>query len=323
MCTVDDTPRGALRPVLEDLPASLISIAGTSPTDVYAVGSDPGDSRGPFVIHYDGSGWRRLDTGATGALWWISVTPIDGSFYLAGDGGLVLRYELSSGMFTRQDTPPTQNLYGIWGTTATDLWAVGGDSEHQAAIFHFDGAMWTPADVSDVLPDGVPTSLFKVWGRTATDVYAVGQTGVVLHFNGGSWSLADSTATVDLFTLHGGGSLLAAVGGSTVSTGLLLEQMSNGSFGSRTPSGAPRLNGIFVPPSGNAVAVGSMLSVAARDASGWTLVDEGSDFTGRDYHATWIDSEDGIWAVGGRLDEGSEGVVAYGGPQQVVGGPVQ
>jgi hypothetical protein len=38
----------------------------------------------PLVLHYDGERWQRLVTGASGDLWWISVTPIDGSFYMAG-----------------------------------------------------------------------------------------------------------------------------------------------------------------------------------------------------------------------------------------------
>ena len=33
-------------------------------------GVDLGDGRGPLVLHYDGSGWRRLDSGATGGALW-------------------------------------------------------------------------------------------------------------------------------------------------------------------------------------------------------------------------------------------------------------
>ena len=80
MCTeAGGAPRGLLRKVLEQVPAALLSISGTSPTDVFAVGADQKDGRGPYVAHYDGTGWRRLDSGASGDLWWISVTPIDGN----------------------------------------------------------------------------------------------------------------------------------------------------------------------------------------------------------------------------------------------------
>jgi hypothetical protein len=61
----------------------------------------------------------------------------------------------------------------------------------------------------------------------------------------------------------------------------------------------------------------------ARNSSGWTLVDEGTDPELRDFHAVWIDSEDGIWAVGGDLSFLTNGVLAYGGRQSVAGGPIQ
>ena len=53
-----------------------------------------------------GMGWKGpyINTGASGDLWWISVTPIDGSFYMAGANGLVLRYD------------PASALYGLFGS---------------------------------------------------------------------------------------------------------------------------------------------------------------------------------------------------------------
>ena len=326
MCTQEEAPpRGTLTPVLEGVPAALLSIAGTSPTDVYAVGADPGDGRGPFIIHYDGSGWRRLDSGASGGLWWISVTPIDGSFYMAGDGGLILQYTLSNGMFMKHTTPNTSQLFGIWGASATNLWAVGGDDQRHGVVWHYTGGMWTVEDVSALLPGDEPSTLYKVWGTAADDVYAVGQTGLVLHFDGMHWSRVDSGIAIDLFTIHGGGPLIAAVGGSgALIPGVIVERQQDGSFAKRMFT-TPQLNGIFVPPSGNAVAVGIGLSVAIRTGSGWTLVNDGSEEPrGRDFHGTWVDADDGIWAVGGDLSISlADGVLAYGGPQMVAGGPIQ
>jgi hypothetical protein len=299
----------------------VLSISGRSPSDVYAVGSDPGDSRGPLVLHYDGDGWRRLDSGATGTLWWISVEPIDGDFYMAGENGLILQFDPESGEFTRHTTPnATTTLFGVWGTAANNLWAVGGDEDNQAVVWRFEGVNWAPVDVSAVLPPGVPTTLNKVWGRAANDVYAVGETGVSLRFDGANWAALPSGLSTTLFTVHGNATLTAAVGG--FQEGQIIER-TDGAFASRALPGAPRFNGVFVPPSGDAVAVGISLGVAARNSSGWTLVNEGDDDQLRDFHATWIDSEDGIWAVGGDLSFLSNGIVAYGGMQAVPGGPVE
>jgi hypothetical protein len=327
MCTADTTPRGTLQPVLENLPAAVLSISGTAPTDVYAVGADPQDGNGPYVIHYDGSGWTRLKTGTSGDLWWISVTPIDGDFYMAGAGGLILQFDPSSGKFTQQTTPDnTSQLFGVWGTAANNLWAVGGDSQNQAVLWHYDGMHWTSVDVSSQLPSGEgSTTLYKVWGRSASDVFAVGETGIVLHYDGTNWSAVSSGVSNALFTVHGNGTRLAAVGGFFL-TGIVLEQKTDGSlaFDMHTPSGTPQLNGVFVPPNGNAVAVGNSLSVAARDSSGWSLVNDGTSETqGRDFHGTWVDADDGIWAVGGDLSTLKKGILSYGGPDAVAGGPVQ
>ena len=75
--TDNPDPQPSWQLVLEDLPAGLLSISGSSDSDVYAVGIDPGDGGGPLVMHYDGQDWNRLNTGASGDLWWISDRPID------------------------------------------------------------------------------------------------------------------------------------------------------------------------------------------------------------------------------------------------------
>lgn len=329
MCTEDGSPpRGRLEPVLENVPAALLSIAGRSATDVYAVGSDPRDGRGAYVVHYDGTGWRRLDTGSTGDLWWISVTPIGGHFFLVGAGGLILQLDPDTGSFTRH-TPPAVDggtagitLFGVWGAAADNLWAVGEDAAHHAVIWHYDGDAWTPRDISGQLPSGEePTTLYKVWGRAANDVYAVGARGTILHYDGTTWSAVTSPVTRSLFTVHGAESLVATVGGFSAN-GVILERREDGSFASRTPASTPQMNGVFAAGPTDVVAVGNELAVAVRDASGWALVSEG-DAGIRDFHAVWIDPQDGIWAVGGDLSALNAGVLAYGGPQPVVGGPVE
>jgi hypothetical protein len=321
MCTENepDAP-GVLRPVLEQLPAALLSIGGTSPTDVLAVGGDPLDGRGPYIVHYDGAGWTRLDSGERGNLWWITQAPIEGSFYLAGAGGLILQLDAVTHAFTRHQTPATPTLFGIWGATADDLWAVGGDDEGTGVIWRYDGDQWTAQDLSGLRDNGVPT-LFKVWGRSASDVYAVGDVGVVLHYDGERWSALDSGVTQTLFTVHGNDTALAVVGGFF--TGVLLEQQPGGGFLSRAPTGVTQLNGVFVPDDGPAVAVGNGLAVAVRDGAGWSITAGGDDDQARDFHATWVDPDGGIWAVGGDLSVSlANGILAHGG-SPVIGGPVR
>jgi hypothetical protein len=74
-------------------------------------------------------------------------------------------------------------LVGVWGASATDVYAVG-SSQSEAGILHFDGASWTKQS-SAAIP--FPQD---IWGSSSRDVFAV--SGVVLepilHYDGTSWT---------------------------------------------------------------------------------------------------------------------------------------
>jgi len=305
--------------VLKDLPSALLSISGTSPTDVYAIGADPADGRGPYVLRYNGDEWRRLDTGASGDLWWISETPIDGSFYLAGEGGLILRYDTTAGTFEQQVTPGDELLFGVWGADADTMWAVGGDIDNPdtgGVIWRFDNSQWVEEDLSAIAPNGIP-QLFKVWGRSADEVYAVGFAGIVLRFDGTAWLQLESGTTRRLFTVHGNANETVAVGG--FASGVIVE-LAGEAFVNRAVPLTPQMNGVFIPPDGNGVAVGIEAAVAFQTASGWEVQMTGLPAqTTRDFHATWVDPAGGIWAVGGNVvsDPLNEGILAHFGSSNI------
>ena len=318
------SPTPQVHPVLQNLPAALLSIAGTSAADVYTVGADANDGTGPLVLHYDGQNWQRLTTGASGGLWWVSVTPIDGDFYMAGDQGLILRYTPSTGMFQTQTTPSdAPTLFGIWGADATHVWAVGGDLSNQdtgGVLWSFDGTTWS-ADTSlaGLRPAGIPT-LYKVWGRSQDDVYVSGRLGLIFHFDGRQWSIVDvDTGGVDptqlpLFTIHGNAERAAASGGGT--DGVIYES-TGGVFENRAPLGANQFNGVFLGPDPTGVAVGVGGAVAIRDLNGWHLQDPAIR-TELDLHGAWIDPDGGRWGVGGDLTTSlNQGLVVYGGDASV------
>jgi hypothetical protein len=311
MCTKGEP--GDLQVILQDLSGALLSVAGTSPSDVYAVGTDTGDGKGPYVLHYDGESWEQLETGASGDLWWISVTPIDGSFYMAGDGGLILEYDLETRQFKRYETPGDALLFGIWGPTESDLWAVGDDKEGGGVIWHYDGNEWTVVDLTGVR-DQVPP-LFKVWGPRGDDVYAVGQEGVILRFGGTGWMDVPSPTTLPLFTVHGNDTLVVATGGFFDENVII--ELEDGSFVTRPAVGTPQLNGVFIAPDGTGAAVGKERTIALRADGAWKLHDRVAR-EDREYHAVWIDPEGGIWTVGGDLSLPGNGLLSYSG-EEVIG----
>ena len=76
------------------------------------------------------------------------------------------------------------------------------------------------------------------------------------------------------------------------------------------------MNGVFVPPDGRAVAVGFEGAIALRRSDRWELADSGLDNI-LDFHATWIDPDGGVWAVGGDLSDLTRGTLAYGGKETI------
>ena len=81
----------------------------------------------------------------------------------------------------------TAARYGVWGSGAGDVYAVGDGGDVQ----HWDGAAWGPMD------SGTTETLTSVWGSGPGDVYAVGTNGTVLHYDGnvgGTWTTLSTPA---------------------------------------------------------------------------------------------------------------------------------
>ena len=233
MCTVDDTPRGTLHAGARG-PAggACCRSPARSPTDVYAVGADASDGAARYVLHYDGSSWKRLDSGATRRAV-VDQRHADRRRLLHGrrrrpDPAV---RSAEQRQFTRHTTPDsTTTLFGIWGTAANNLWAVGGDDREPGGALALrrhdvDGAGRLGGRAA-----GRAATLYKVWGtrgqrrlRGRRDRHHP----ALRRTRAGRWS--PSTTDNALFTVHGDGSSLAAVGGF-FGQGIILEQNGTGAF---------------------------------------------------------------------------------------------
>jgi len=300
----------------QDLPAALYSAWGTSSSDVYAVGAD--DGTGPLVLHFDGSGWTRLDTGTTGDLWWVWGDGA-GTVWIAGAGGRVVRHTVATGAFEEQVvTGDTITLFGIWGSGPDDLWTVGGDINSGASgtAVHFDGVDWVEAD--DLPAEATGGLIYKVWGTSADDLWMVGTNALLLHGDGaGTWRVDAPPiyASNPLFTVSGCGSEVVAVGGYG-NAAIARNDGSGWSDDSPPPEEvAPGFNGVVVDCTYGTYAVGNQGSVWTRDG-GWAPTGE-PPLTLLDFHGVWVDPDGGVWSVGGKLSAQTEGVVAYDGSETI------
>lgn len=166
-----------------DPEAMLYALWGTSATDVWA-GGDP----------YPVDDWGNVKSQ------WCTSSDPDAPW----TGGLV-----STG--SPATTPPIRS---IWGSSADDVWAVGGadglyystnstygKTYHATSRDEQGAPEWTEVD-SQSLP-----LLYAVWGSSKDDVWAVGDAGTIRHYTAGlaRWDIVESPTTANLRAVWGSG----------------------------------------------------------------------------------------------------------------------
>jgi hypothetical protein len=226
-----------------ELDEAALSVCGSGEA-VFAVGGDGGDA---LVLEWTGAEWLApvLPAGAR-VLWWCWVDP-DQRVWAVGERATVLVKE--AGTWELADTAgavdPSHTLYGVWGAGDT-VFVVGGSlsaPSDTTTLARYAGGTWTAVDTTG-LPD---QPLFKVWGSGPDDVWAVGTGGVILHFDGQTWSAADSPTGERLIAVWGTGPEAAyAVGGDAL--GLILAW--DGQAWSELDRPPERLSGLWIEPGG-------------------------------------------------------------------------
>jgi hypothetical protein len=291
--------------VQENLDSALISVSGTDENDVWAVGGDRGS--GPLILHWDGERFATLDSGSSGDLWWVHGFA-DGPVFMGGAGGTILRYQ--GGEFSRMPTPSSDvTVFGLWGSSADDMWAVGGadGGANGAFAWRLDGDAWVeapkfPAELA------AGKSLWKVWGSAADDVWLVGTAGVAVHWDGTSFETTSVGGGESLFTVHYADGRFVAVGGSAA--GLVFE---NDGSGWQRVDTEPLygLVGVRLLGADHGYAVGRFGAFVEERNGEW--LDAEGPATTRTLHSLWADPAGGLWAVGGELDVRPVvgGVLAY------------
>lgn len=289
-----DAPGPGWQVVARHLPGGLLSVWGTADRDVYVVGADAGDGRGPAVLHFDGAAWTRLSTGQAGNLWWVFGFA-EGPVFMGGEGGAILRYQ--GGAFTRMPTPGGETVFGIWGASADDVWAVGGASGGASGAFawRLRGDAWIAAPgFPAALAEG--DTIWKMYGRGADDAWMVGTRGKAVRWDGASLTVVDTGLGESLFTVHADERRFVAVGG--FGTGAILEHEGSG-WRDASPPGGPPFNGVDLSPDGD-LAVGQDGAVYRRGGGGWTAIDLDIHLD-ETLHSVWIDPTGGVWCAGGQV----------------------
>lgn len=307
-----DQRRPAWSLPLHDLGGALLSVwAGPGPApDVYAVGSD--DGTGPLFLRKGGEGWVRVPIAPQGTLWW--VTGIGSRIFTSGTLGRVARYDPADGSVTDMSVGFETTLYGVWGTSETNVWAVGGNvdgAQPRSSLMHHDGTSWTSVPLP---PEANNRTLFKVTGTAEDDVWVCGQAGLLMHWDGVMWTVHGSGTFESLFTIHGTSPVIS-VGGSVQPT--IVELGTQGWSPRTVPTGSETLRGVFVPPQGDAWACGLNGTVLRRVEGRWQRIGGLPQATGNDFHAVTLDDAGGVYLAGGSLTLLDRGSLFYYGPRAI------
>lgn len=143
-----------------------------SGTAAWAVGGDA--STAAVLLRWDGVAWAAqppyAHTLAQGvrayyAVWGPAATDV----YLAGQGGALLHFDGAA--WSERAAGLSEDLLGLWGTTATEVCAVGGRAD-PGRLAEFDGAAWGNART-------VPGAqgLRGVWCDPTSPTYVCGGAG--------------------------------------------------------------------------------------------------------------------------------------------------
>ena len=277
--------------------ASIEGVAGTSTSDIWAVGS-VNEARDTHIRHWDGTTWTTVP-GAN-----IPVPP--------------------SGGRTHRST----GLNAVAALSPTNAWAVGraqfADFSRHTLIEHWNGSAWQ-------LVDGPtePSVLYGIAAIDADDIWAVGQSGadtLAIHWDGSAWATAPPANANVNNTLRGvaavasndvwavGWSYNASSGASVPQT--LIEHWDGTSWrivpSPNVGTGANALLAVATRPAGDAWAVGYYDDVTGDipvrrtlvlgwDGVSWTRLASANVGTG-DNTLTAVVAPSGtsdVWASGG------------------------
>ena len=126
---------------------------GVSSDDLWACGRDTASEEG-VLLHYYGGEWSRL-TGdyIVKSLWGAGASSIWGAGWIKGTYyGAIIRYTGAEWVY--QTSSPKGTFHSTWGSSGTDVWAVGGNPllGFDGLVYHYDGGQWslvtTPGDVT-------------------------------------------------------------------------------------------------------------------------------------------------------------------------------
>jgi hypothetical protein len=269
------------------------ALAGAKVTQLVATGSKVYAYLNTNVVYVlAGDAWTALPAQPTKSYKAMWATGSD--VFLVGAVGQVAHYD---GATWDEPMAGATTFNAVWGTSASDVYAVGGQSTAASVVEHYDGTTWTPVASTGMglfavwgaggevfaagssiihstggafttMPSPAITA-HGLWGSSATDVDVVGDGGTILHWDGVTWVKVTNASSValggvagssaaEVFAVGAGGTILRYTGAVWADTSAL-------------QPAATHLLDVFAAAPNEAFAVGNQNAdiLHFRDGTGW------------------------------------------------------
>lgn len=164
-----------------ELTTGSLGLPSISPSGVVYVPTNGGNPLSLLTLH--GDEWVThvlTGEGEPAAAW-----PVDeDDVWVLGEDAVARYYNGSE--WTAQDLsiPADSRIWAMWGSSSTDIWAVGRSDDDGAMLLRYNGIGWVrDSDVEELLGEA-----FWIEGSASDDVYASSQFGYLLHYDGSDWA---------------------------------------------------------------------------------------------------------------------------------------
>lgn len=178
---------------------AFYSIDGSSTSNVWVVGINGN------LFQYNGASW--VDRNQGNYVFWSVAVRSPSDVILSGQQGLILRW---GGTQFTTDTAPDVTLTAIAKVSATESWIVGSNGTTLQST--------TPGTWTSVPSPVTSGTLYGVYAAAANDIWAVGVGGVIIRYDGTTWTQVQSPTTTTLRNIAGipGGGMIAVGDGGVV-----------------------------------------------------------------------------------------------------------
>ena len=268
---------------------NVLAIGGTGRDDVWVFS----DALYP-AMHWDGTAWTRTATVGSQSIRALWGSRPDDVWAIGFDGAYGVWHWDGSAWNNRTPLPftvrPYPPLLGIWGRSATEVWAVGYYAD-EPRVIRWDGSAWQRVTTPATGP------LVRVWGSGERDVWILGLREL-LHWDGSAWTVRPVGGTPpDLRALWGGVTVTGVRDAWFVGQGGQMVRWDGERWSESPPSAREHQRAVWGASDADVWSVGAQGAALHWDGATWQRVPSG---TTEDLVAVWGRSGRDVWAVGAR-----------------------